>query len=528
MDTNNGGPFSDPNRRKTAAELAREKVLAVYSSTVKSLKKLPPEDETTPHEYTSNNNHYITPPAPGAYAEPSATSNYTQSASPSEPQSYTSSYEPQSYEQQPYSAQPSYGAASQDYTDYNSYQNSSYSQDASSAYSDFDDSYFASTNQTSTSQTFTSQTSTNQTYANQTSTNQPSAGPTYTTQAYTDPTPTNPNDYVTSSYEAPTAADPDVPTNNSANYDYSDETSALKDAPINQTAVSDEWQKYHSAWQNYYQNYYNEYYSKAAQNYLAAEKLKNERVASGTVRKKRRIKHLIPVFALLIVIFSALFLQYNRLIFAPIMAYVSPNTNSAPTSIEAVDPNVTGSVTADPRLIIPKINVDVPVSFGIDYSEAAAAMLHGVAQFKIPGASAMPGQIGNLVISGHSAGDIYSGNQYKFIFSGLERLEPGDLIYINYESVRYTYQMVGSEVVEPTNVAALVYETNKPILTLITCTPLGTSRYRLLVTAEQISPAYDGSTPSTDPIETDGDAGISMPANEPSFFENLWNGIFGN
>ena len=66
-------------------------------------------------------------------------------------------------------------------------------------------------------------------------------------------------------------------------------------------------------------------------------------------------------------------------------------------------------------------------------------MNHGVAQFKISGADAMPGQIGNLVISGHSAGDIYSNNQYKFIFSGLERLVDGDLIYINYNSVRYTY-----------------------------------------------------------------------------------------
>lgn len=45
-------------------------------------------------------------------------------------------------------------------------------------------------------------------------------------------------------------------------------------------------------------------------------------------------------------------------------------------------------------------------------------MNQGVAQFSIPGANALPGQIGNLAISGHSAGDIYSSNPYKFIFSG--------------------------------------------------------------------------------------------------------------
>lgn len=140
----------------------------------------------------------------------------------------------------------------------------------------------------------------------------------------------------------------------------------------------------------------------------------------------------------------------------------------------------------------------------------------------------MPGQIGNLVISGHSAGDIYSSNPYKFIFSGLERLENGDLIYVNYNSIRYTYRMTKSEVVEPNNVAALIYATDKPMLTLITCTPLGTSRFRLLITAEQISPAYEsnGEQPTV-PENPDLDDSTQMPANEPSFFENIWGSIFG-
>lgn len=140
----------------------------------------------------------------------------------------------------------------------------------------------------------------------------------------------------------------------------------------------------------------------------------------------------------------------------------------------------------------------------------------------------MPGQIGNLVISGHSAGDIYSSNPYKFIFSGLERLENGDLIYVNYNSIRYTYRMTKSEVVEPSNVAVLIYATDKPMLTLITCTPLGTSRFRLLITAEQISPAYEsnGEQPIA-PENPDLDNSTQMPANEPSFFENIWGSIFG-
>ena len=348
-----------------------------------------------------------------------------------------------------------------------------------------------------------------------------------------------------------------------------------KQAPINTNVAdnkqnSEEWKKYHSAWQNYYQKYYSEYYSKAAKNYLENERLKTERrlqdekrnnnssvIASPqkpadpteeeeqgilqdlrkTIRKhakkagsKKLSKRLIPIFAGIIAVLIVLFMQYNRLIFAPIMAYVSPG-NSSDTGISALDPTVTTAVGPDNRLIIPKLNIDVPVNFGIsnDTKTINAAMENGVAQFSIPGASAMPGEIGNLVITGHSAGDVYSSNQYKFIFSGLERLTNGDLIYIDYQGTRYTYSVTGKETVEPTNVGALVYDTNKPMLTLVTCTPLGTSRYRLLVSAEQINPAPSGATQQESVDDSSSENNDSaMPQNEPTFFERIWNWLTGN
>ena len=240
------------------------------------------------------------------------------------------------------------------------------------------------------------------------------------------------------------------------------------------------------------------------------------------MKKTRRMRKFIPIFAGVAVVLVILFLQYNRLIFAPIMAYMSPG-NVPASQIEALDPTITQTVSADPRLIIPKLNVDVPVSFGIQVSEVMSAMNHGVAHYRIAGASAYPGEIGNLVITGHSAGDVYSSNPYKYIFSGLERLESGDLIYVNYNSVRYTYKVTKKEVVEPTNVRALIYDTDKPILTLVTCT----SRYRLLVTGEQISPSYEGAAESPT-ADITVDEGIEMPSNEPGFFEGIWNWLTGN
>ena len=207
------------------------------------------------------------------------------------------------------------------------------------------------------------------------------------------------------------------------------------------------------------------------------------------------------------------------------MAYVSPG-NAPASEIEAIDPTITQTVSADPRLIIPKINVDVPINFNISLDEVMEAMNNGVAHYRIAGASAFPGEIGNLVITGHSAGDVYSSNPYKYIFSGLERLEDGDLIYVNYNSVRYTYRVVKKEVIEPSNVSALVVDTNKPLITLVTCTPLGTSRYRLLVTGEQISPSYDGAEKPE--VVIDQNSSEALPSNEPSFFEGAWNWLTGN
>ncbi|MBQ2637544.1 sortase, partial [Candidatus Saccharibacteria bacterium] len=196
------------------------------------------------------------------------------------------------------------------------------------------------------------------------------------------------------------------------------------------------------------------------------------------------------------------------------------------SEITAVDPTVVATnVSSEPKLIIPKLNVEVPIAFGVSLDGVMNAMNYGVVHYRINGASAYPGQIGNFVITGHSAGDIYSANPYKFIFSGLERLEDGDMIYVHYNSTRYSYKIVKKEVIEPTEVSKLIYETKKPMLTLITCTPLGTSRYRLLVTAEQVSPSYETAEVEEEVVETEGE---TLPENEETFFERVWGWLTGN
>ena len=299
------------------------------------------------------------------------------------------------------------------------------------------------------------------------------------------------------------------------------------------------WQQYHSQWQDYYQKYYERYYvgklhqaitdtkveeaprtpeeKKDAELYDLRQKIVH--TAKNSAKKARKSRHFIPVISAFVVVMVVAFLQYNEVIFANVQAYVSPGAID-PQNI-VVDPNSNTQVAADPKLIIPKINVDVPVIYdvGYDHDSQMAAMEKGVAHFAIPGADSKPGQVGNTVFSGHSSNDLFEPGDYKFVFAQLDKLQTGDTIYVNYNSVRYTYSITKKQVVKPSDVQALYGYSDKPYLTLITCTPLGTSKDRLLVTAEQISP--DPAKASAANTSGNG-AKAAMPGNGPTALEKLF------
>lgn len=318
---------------------------------------------------------------------------------------------------------------------------------------------------------------------------------------------------------------------------------------------ADQWKAYHSAWQNYYQQYYSRYYAQQAtqdaqatqdtqatssnifeasstrRNNLAEEYI-SRNTALNELRQQLRIKvqtsakkvrgsrHFIPILASLSIVAVFLFLQYNSIIFATVNAYISPGSINAQNII--VDTSSSVVVSDEPLLIIPKINVEVPVLYdvGVDYDSQMAAMEKGVAHFPIPGANSHPGEVGNTVLSGHSSNDLFDTGDYKFIFARLDKLEIGDTIYANYEGTRYTYIVTKTEVVKPTEVSKLVYETDVPVLTLITCTPLGTDLNRLLVTAEQVSP--DPADAKAAPTSDDDQTTTEIPGSSPTILEKLF------
>jgi len=149
-------------------------------------------------------------------------------------------------------------------------------------------------------------------------------------------------------------------------------------------------------------------------------------------------------------------------------------------------PGIGGKAEPNNTLFIPKIGVEAPIMFAQSKkpAEINKLLLDGVVHYPD---TANPGEIGNVFITGHSSYYWWSRGEYNTIFSILDKLVIGDIIYIHYDYKRYTYKVYEVEIVSPSDTSVLQQGDNS-ILTLMTCTPVGTNYRRLIVRAQQISP----------------------------------------
>lgn len=216
------------------------------------------------------------------------------------------------------------------------------------------------------------------------------------------------------------------------------------------------------------------------------------------------------------------FAFYNEIVIGQVSQYISPSSTISTPII--LDPSASINVGQEARIIIPKINVDVPVVYDVDSLEESAiqeGLNDGVVDYNYPG-TVNPGEIGNNVIVGHSSNNFLNSGKYKFAFVLLDRLEEGDTFMLHYEGTRYVYKITNKEVVEPDDFSNVTQTSSTPLTTLITCTPPGTSWRRLIIQGEQISPnaetAQMVSTPTSQSVPE-----TSVPGNAPSLWSQLFN-----
>lgn len=216
------------------------------------------------------------------------------------------------------------------------------------------------------------------------------------------------------------------------------------------------------------------------------EQLINKVTARGKAKRSHHVQSLLfglGMGSITLLIF--LFGFFNERFIAP---FITPARTVSSTPI-IIDPT-SGAVGPESKIIIPKINVEIPIDFDeptINEEAIQRSLEKGVVHYPT---TPDPGQIGNGVIFGHSANNILNKGKYKFAFVLLKRLESGDVFYIQKDGKRYAYKVFEKRVVAPSEVSVLYpnYPDKPSTFTLITCDPPGTSLNRLIVVGEQISP----------------------------------------
>jgi LPXTG-site transpeptidase (sortase) family protein len=100
--------------------------------------------------------------------------------------------------------------------------------------------------------------------------------------------------------------------------------------------------------------------------------------------------------------------------------------------------------------------------------------------------TAYPGETGNVFITGHSSYYPWDSGKYKSVFALLPKIELGKTIIMHFGGKEFTYRVVKKYEVRPTEVNVLKQPQDKKMLTLMTCTPVGTTMKRLIVEADLV------------------------------------------
>lgn len=174
-----------------------------------------------------------------------------------------------------------------------------------------------------------------------------------------------------------------------------------------------------------------------------------------------------------------------------ILSTTPANTAATPTNDDLAALLPTPTSTND-RIVIPSLKVNAPVvepTLGLEALKAQdfttleaqihETLLKGVVHY--PG-TAEPGEKGNAFLTGHSSNVFWEMSPYNTVFALLPKIKVGDDLYVTHNLTEYHYRVVDKKEVQPTDVSAL-QQGDDYKLTLVTCTPVGTTFRRLVVTA---------------------------------------------
>jgi len=131
------------------------------------------------------------------------------------------------------------------------------------------------------------------------------------------------------------------------------------------------------------------------------------------------------------------------------------------------------------NLSIPNLKIENAVVATDDYELSS----HLVQYF----GTSTPGENGTSVIYGHSSlPQLFNPKDYKTIFATLHNLKVGDKIIANVSGITYNYKVFEIIITDPNDTSIFTQNYDDSYITLVTCTPPGTTWKRLIVKAKII------------------------------------------
>ncbi len=212
------------------------------------------------------------------------------------------------------------------------------------------------------------------------------------------------------------------------------------------------------------------------------------------IMAKKRYRYPVLAFSL----FMSIYILFNLpVIYSRISWHKPDNTQKlVVTTQEVVQQKMADSAALAPgevipnqsTIVIPKINVSAPIVYSdtTDENKVHDELHNGVVHYA---GTAMPGEVGNSFITGHSSNYWWDTGKFNYVFVNLDRLVPGDQAIVYYNGKKFVYTVKDKIVVEPTDMSVLA-STDTPVLSLMTCTPPGTSWKRLVVHLDRTDPVY--------------------------------------
>jgi sortase A len=155
--------------------------------------------------------------------------------------------------------------------------------------------------------------------------------------------------------------------------------------------------------------------------------------------------------------------------------HLGQNLNDArnwfPTN--SIKSNITPSLS-EYTISIPKINITNAVVSTTDVDLGKHLVNYQ--------GTSLPPDKGNTVIFGHSTlPQLYNPKDYHTIFAYAHTLKVGDNILVNEDNVQYTYVINNITIVSPDDTSVLAQSYDDSYLTIVTCTPPGTTWKRLII-----------------------------------------------